>query len=114
MSTRIEHQQFQHIVILFPYQQPVWLDVTLPLTFTTAMKHMGTILGREFPVTFQQFDDLTKIIHGVTTLDAAIQILLKLMSGINLVHQIPIFLKNSSLLSYEFTRPSLASSKDCS
>ena len=32
MGARIEHQQFQHIVILFPYQQPVWLDVTLPLT----------------------------------------------------------------------------------
>jgi len=78
------------------------------------MKHVGAVFSREFSITFQQFDDLTKIIHGVTTLDAAVQILLKLMGGINLVHQIPIFLKKSSLLSYEFIRPSLASSNDCS
>ena len=32
MGARIEHQQFQHIIILIPYQQPIRLDVTLPLT----------------------------------------------------------------------------------
>ena len=33
---------------------------------------------------------------------------------IDFVHQIPIFAKNSSLLSYELMRPSFASSNNCS
>ena len=34
--------------------------------------------------------------------------------GADFIHQMPIFLKNSSLFSYEFTRPSFTSSSDCS
>ena len=76
-------------------------------------KNLRKLLYMPFSISLSP-NDLTELVHGVASLDTAFQILLELMSSIDFVHQIPIFLKNSSLLSYEFTRPSFASSNDFS
>ena len=100
VSAGVEHQQFQFVSFLLPYQQPVGLDVALPLALAVSKELMGMIDFGQAPVAFEQLDDGAEFIHRIATLDAALQILLELVGGGNLVsHQMPIFLKNSSLLS---------------
>ena len=100
VSAGIEHQQLQFVALLFPYQQPVGLYVTLPLALAVAVEHVWTISLRQASVAFEQLDDGTKLVHRIATFDATFQVFLELVGGGNLVcHQMPIFLKNSSLLS---------------
>ena len=100
MSAGVEHQKLKLITGLFPYQQPVWFYMAFPLPFAVAMKDMGMIAFRKSSVRFEQLDDSAELIHWTTPLNATFEVAFKLVGGRNLIsHQIPIFLKNSSLLS---------------
>lgn len=73
--------------------------MTFPLSLAVTTQKMRTVNFGQTSITFEQLDDSAKLIHRITTLNTAFQILFKLMRSGNLVcHQIPIFLKNSSLL----------------
>ena len=48
VSTRIDKYQLQLPVILFPYQEPVGIDVTLPATFVFPLQFMWALLLGEF------------------------------------------------------------------
>ena len=47
MSSCIRHKEYKFTIILIPYKQPVWLDMTFPITFVLTMKNMGMILLRQ-------------------------------------------------------------------
>ena len=64
------------------------------------MEHVGAIDFGQSSVAFEQLDDGAEFVHRIATLDTTLQVLLELVGGGNLVsHQMPIFLKNSSLFS---------------
>ena len=99
VSAGVKHQKLQLVTYLLPNQQPVGLDVALPLALTVAVEHVWPVNFGQSPVAFEQLDDGTKLVHRIATLDATLQVLLKLVGSGDLVcHQIPILLKNSSLL----------------
>lgn len=99
MCASVQHQQLQFVIYTLPYQQPVGLDMAFPLAFAVAVEYMWPINIGQLSVAFKQLDDGSKLVHRIAPLDATLQVLLKLVSGGNLVcHQIPILLKNSSLL----------------
>ena len=43
MSAGIRHQQHQFAVILIPYEESVWGDMTLPIAFILAVKNVRTV-----------------------------------------------------------------------
>ena len=96
----VKHQKFQFVALLLPNQQPVGLDMTLPLALSVTVEHVWAIDFGQSSVAFEQLDDGAEFIHRIATLDTTLQVLLELVGGGNLVsHQMPIFLKNSSLFS---------------
>ena len=59
MCTRVEHDENEFRVVLLPDEQPVWLDVTLPLSLTVAMKFVRLVFSRQATVTLKQFHRLS-------------------------------------------------------
>ncbi len=43
MSACVKHDEDKFFIVLFPYKQPIRLDVTLPLSITVAMKLMNAV-----------------------------------------------------------------------
>ncbi len=100
VSTGVKHQKFQLVALLLPNQQPVGLDMTLPLALAVAVEHVGAIDFGQSSVAFEQLDDGAEFVHRIATFDTTLQVFLELVGSGNLVsHQMPIFLKNSSLFS---------------
>ena len=64
MSTRIYHDEYELLVVLFPDEQPVRLDVTLPLTFTIVLKLMRTMFSiKRFTIEQFVYNSL-QLLHG--------------------------------------------------
>ena len=53
----VEHKQFQFVTYLLPYQQPVGLDVALPLALAVAVEHVWPVNFGQSSVAFKQLDD---------------------------------------------------------
>ena len=47
MCACVGHQQHQFAVVLVPYEEPVWGDVTLPIAFVLAMKNVRMVFLRK-------------------------------------------------------------------
>ena len=61
VSAGVKHQKLQLVTYLLPNQQPVGLDVALPLALTVAVEHVWPVNFGQSPVAFEQLDDGTTL-----------------------------------------------------
>ena len=67
VTTRIDKYQLQLSVILFPYQEPVWIDVTLPAALVFPLQLMRTVLLGEFSLLLQDIKYRREVLNVQTT-----------------------------------------------
>lgn len=58
MCACIDHDKYKFLVVLLPDEEPVGLDVTLPLPLSVAIQHMRKVLGRQFALGGENADGL--------------------------------------------------------
>ncbi len=87
MSTRIDEYQLQLSIILFPYHEPVWIDVTLPAAPVFPLQFMGTILLREFPLLLQDVKHRREVLNVQATTDTEFQRAAELAGIDYLIHR---------------------------
>ena len=86
MGTSIEHDENKFLVALFPYQQPIGLDMAFPLPFVVAFQLVGQILFGECASFRKNFDSRLDRFNIQPPLNALSQVFLELVSIINAVH----------------------------
>jgi len=85
MSTSIEHDENEFLVILLPNEQPVRLDVTFPLTFAIAVELMRLVFCGQCTCRGKQHNSIFDQLHVVTTLLATLHVFFKAFRWYNLV-----------------------------
>ncbi len=83
MGTRINKQKHEFIIILTPNQQPVGLDVALPFTLAIPMQFMRAVMRRQNTIIRQTFKNFLQFFHRKSSLNTALQALLKLIGNYN-------------------------------
>ena len=73
MTTRIDEYQLHLSVILFPYQEPVWIDVTLPAALVFPLQFMRAVLIGEFSLLLQDVKHRREILNVQATTDTEFQ-----------------------------------------
>ena len=74
MCTGVKHEQYKLVVVLFPEQQPVGLDVTFPLSLVVACKDVSLVLRCKLLATEQRADDIPQFIKWEIALLASLDI----------------------------------------
>ena len=77
MRTRVEHDEDKLLVALLPDEEPVGLDVALPLTLSVAVEHMGKVLGGQFAVGREDADGCTQLLHVIAATLAKLHLALE-------------------------------------
>ena len=105
-------KEYQFGVVLLPYQQPVWFEMSLPATGVLRRKFVGTVFRGKLTVGFKQADSSLEPFHVVATLAAAFRVLAERLGHSYFVHdtQMPNDLNMSSEEANVSTRPALLSS----
>ena len=94
MRPCVEHDEEEFRVVLLPDEQPVGLDVALPLPLSVAVKLVRPVFCRQTAVTLKQFHRLPQFVHRVALSDAASHVLVEGFGRLECVcHQSPNFLK---------------------
>ena len=87
VSTRINEYQLQLSVVLFPYQEPVRIDVTLPATLVFPLQFMGTVLLGECSLLLQDVKHRREVLNVQTTTGTEFQRASELAGIDYLVHR---------------------------
>ena len=91
MRAGLQEQQRQLHVVLLPYHQPVWLDVTFPLSVSVARKLMWSITHGQCASGFEQSNGIENQLQVKASLLTALQVFLETMSVVNAIHDCCVF-----------------------
>ena len=80
VRARVEHDEDELCVVLLPDEQPVGLDVALPLSLSVARQYVGAVFLFESFSVQQLADHRPKLVHWQPTPFTAFQVLLAFAS----------------------------------
>ena len=75
MRTRVKHNENKLLVALLPDEEPVGLNVALPLSLAVAVELMGLVFSRQCTCLGKQHNGIFDKLHVVATLLAALDVL---------------------------------------
>ena len=85
MCACTEHNENEFLVVLLPNEQPVRLDVTLPLTLAVAVELMRLVFCRQCARLGKQHNSILDKLHVIATLLATLHVFFKAFRWYNLV-----------------------------
>ncbi len=73
MCACVGHQQHQFAVVLVPYEEPVWGDVTLPIAFVLAVKNVRMVFLRKATFRSKYVEHIAQQLLIVAPLEATFE-----------------------------------------
>ena len=77
VRSRIEHDEDKFLVVLLPNEEPVGLDVALPLTLAVAVQHMWKVLGGQLAIGGENADGCFEQFHVIAATLAKLHLVLE-------------------------------------
>ena len=98
MSAGIRHQQHQIPVVLVPYKEPVWSDMTLPIAFILPVKNVRIIFLRQTTLSGKDVEHISQQLLIIASLEATFERALEFAGIAKIVfHALHCLIRSSTL-----------------